>query len=106
MLISMVVATPVAPFTGAWIEIGPDCCWLAGMGVAPFTGAWIEIVSIVVSDSESHVAPFTGAWIEMILACECFAELAGRSLHGSVDWEYCYEWLSACGKCTACCVET
>ena len=33
----------VAPFTGAWIEIGRQC----GMGkrspVAPFTGAWIEI---------------------------------------------------------------
>ena len=34
--------------------------------VAPFTGAWIEIVRPInnVVDA-TNVAPFTGAWIEM-----------------------------------------
>ena len=33
----------VAPFTGAWIEIGIPAVGEAGYKVAPFTGAWIEI---------------------------------------------------------------
>ena len=35
---------PVAPFTGAWIEIAIFCS-AKGMisSVAPFSGAWIEI---------------------------------------------------------------
>ena len=34
----------VAPFTGAWIEIGLEYWSLITGSVAPFTGAWIEIV--------------------------------------------------------------
>ena len=33
----------VAPFTGAWIEIGAGTGAFVGGAVAPFTGAWIEI---------------------------------------------------------------
>ena len=38
-----IIYQAVAPFTGAWIEIGglSDCTY--PLGVAPFTGAWIEI---------------------------------------------------------------
>ena len=34
---------PVAPFTGAWIEIVVRLAWSRQRVVAPFTGAWIEI---------------------------------------------------------------
>ena len=77
----------VAPFTGAWIEIGNKIdsgmqkaslpsrerglkseqgeCSLGSHQVAPFTGAWIEIDSINLTDKQAPVAPFTGAWIEI-----------------------------------------
>ena len=35
-------------------------------GVAPFTGAWIEIGDGVKIIKVFVVAPFTGAWIEML----------------------------------------
>ena len=34
---------PVAPFTGAWIEMDNLCSYPLYPLVAPFTGAWIEI---------------------------------------------------------------
>ena len=34
--------------------------------VAPFMGAWIEMVSRITSSSFSSVAPFMGAWIEIM----------------------------------------
>ena len=54
---------PVAPFAGAWIEIGGRPPQTAINGVAPFAGAWIEIMGIAWGDSST----------------------AGRSLRGSVD---------------------
>ena len=33
----------VAPFAGAWIEIGMFIKPFASVSVAPFAGAWIEI---------------------------------------------------------------
>ena len=39
---------PVAPFTGAWIEIPAWISWASGARVAPFTGAWIEMLNIVI----------------------------------------------------------
>ena len=33
--------------------------------VAPFTGAWIEMSMIALHHLLEQVAPFTGAWIEM-----------------------------------------
>ncbi len=33
----------VAPFTGAWVEIGSAGLTISPQPVAPFTGAWVEI---------------------------------------------------------------
>ena len=38
-----VIGTAVAPFAGAWIEIGKVIAKKSGSAVAPFAGAWIEI---------------------------------------------------------------
>ena len=56
----------VAPFVGAWIEIGIEI----GSGVvkwivAPFVGAWIEIACKSLIEVFVIVAPFVGAWIEI-----------------------------------------
>ena len=77
--------------------------------VAPFTGAWIEMTILLsVTGGTTAVAPFTGAWIEMILrrrrgslhqgshpsrvrglkfALELVTNtiVRGRTLHGCVD---------------------
>ena len=34
---------PVAPYTGAWIEIQVAQALCLALQVAPYTGAWIEI---------------------------------------------------------------
>ena len=36
--------TEVAPYTGAWIEIGLVAYAMRSAGVAPYTGAWIEML--------------------------------------------------------------
>mgnify|MGYP001016895650 CR=1 FL=1 len=75
----------VAPYTGAWIEIGPRRSSACPASVAPYTGAWIEIVWGNPDHQGNAVAPYTGAWIEIT----CFQRVATvwqrRSLHGSVD---------------------
>ena len=38
--------------------------------VAPYTGAWIEIGALTKAEFELEVAPYTGAWIEIILGGE------------------------------------
>ena len=38
--------------------------------VAPYTGAWIEIGSFLLLKARNLVAPYTGAWIEIIIACK------------------------------------
>ena len=55
----------VAPFTGAWIEIGHHRGDREGLSVAPFTGAWIEMLRLSQGPYHRIVAPFTGAWIEI-----------------------------------------
>ena len=55
----------VAPFMGAWIEIGSPNNINAVDLVAPFMGAWIEINGIGGNVVISSVAPFMGAWIEI-----------------------------------------
>ena len=82
------IAPPVAPFTGAWIEMPTGCRpygllaslpsrerglkWRRhvhdhrSLHVAPFTGAWIEIAYWQVAGMPKEVAPFTGAWIEIV----------------------------------------
>ena len=75
----------VAPFTGAWIEIGKSSTTPGFAGVAPFTGAWIEMSTKVGVVVVSLVAPFTGAWIEIQTDLIPLIYAPGRSLYGSVD---------------------
>ena len=79
------VLVPVAPFTGAWIEITPFWVIRTPQPVAPFTGAWIEMVDQTAPLAGNRVAPFTGAWIEIASIVTAVADVLGRSLHGSVD---------------------
>ena len=55
----------VAPFAGAWIEILADRTQAPARPVAPFAGAWIEITRRCGNSMPSRVAPFAGAWIEI-----------------------------------------
>ena len=77
----------VAPYVGAWIEIGSYIgdrleqeslpMWERGLkygsvgrsakgaDVAPYVGAWIEIFESVTKYENGEVAPYVGAWIEM-----------------------------------------
>ena len=75
----------VAPFAGAWIEIGEKYYTLTIRSVAPFAGAWIEIISALTDAGMLVVAPFTGAWIEISSEHSRLCVSRGRSLHGSVD---------------------
>ena len=59
--------------------------WNFESAVAPFTGAWIEIGKKPLSIREWTVAPFTGAWIEIVIAIAMPIASASRSLHGGVD---------------------
>ncbi len=62
---------PVAPFTGAWIEIHNQAPLSLYHYVAPFTGAWIEMTVHYALSGADVVAPFTGAWIEIKISVEC-----------------------------------
>ena len=42
----MLYSLLVAPFTGAWIEMGCKATRRPMWPVAPFTGAWIEILAV------------------------------------------------------------
>ena len=41
--LKILVCEVVAPFTGAWVEIGRPEGHFLPSHVAPFTGAWVEI---------------------------------------------------------------
>ena len=56
---------PVAPYTGAWIEISHWHGVKKLAIVAPYTGAWIEISYGLLAFLYVSVAPYTGAWIEI-----------------------------------------
>ena len=56
---------PVAPYMGAWIEIGKRPYWNFFIAVAPYMGAWIEIWSLCCGCRCYIVAPYMGAWIEI-----------------------------------------
>ena len=72
----------VAPFTGAWIEIGICLVeYLNPFLVAPFMGAWIEIIVVMGGTNNKHVAPFTGAWIE--ISCVTSTKVSVRKSHPS-----------------------
>ena len=62
---SLCLATTVAPFVGAWIEIYQYPSMNALPFVAPFVGAWIEIMYQKDISQRTYVAPFVGAWIEI-----------------------------------------
>ena len=85
MICGSTLLSAVAPFTGAWIEIGASSAWRASLGVAPFTGAWIEIGCHLFERRDETVAPFTGAWIEILDWEPPAGHRGGHSLHGSVD---------------------
>ena len=59
------MASTVAPFAGAWIEIQQKASLTRWIVVAPFAGAWIEIKKRKVIMLIRTVAPFAGAWIEI-----------------------------------------
>ena len=97
----------VAPFTGAWIEIGERTnagfamewslpsrerglkypayqCHRWGHDVAPFTGAWIEIPAARSADSRASSLPSRERGLKLLHYHRENME-ASRSLHGSVD---------------------
>ena len=76
---------PVAPYTGAWIEIAISMYFIMTSFVAPYTGAWIEIASPALRRRAGNVAPYTGAWIEIGSVTRPSRSVDSRSLHGSVD---------------------
>ena len=54
--------------------------------VAPFTGAWIEMkITPILTRLRKNVAPFTGAWIEILLFGMRAVLKESRTLHGCVD---------------------
>ena len=75
----------VAPFVGAWIEIGEQFANVTQSDVAPFVGAWIEMKELRLNDIWTSVAPFVGAWIEIIMSQGMQNGKRRRSLRGSVD---------------------
>ena len=75
----------VAPFVGAWIEIGAPSFGNSDAAVAPFVGAWIEINTSGGMSRSVTVAPFVGAWIEMYPFPPVWFVVCCRSLCGSVD---------------------
>ena len=74
----------VAPFTGAWIEIG-DATDYEGFGcVAPFTGAWIEIYTLFYHKTYKMSLPSRGRGLKFLLS-SLICKQNRRSLHGGVD---------------------
>ena len=53
--------------------------------VAPYAGAWIEIGQPPPARSDPAVAPYAGAWIEISDLGISHQETCCRSLRGSVD---------------------
>ena len=74
----------VAPFVGAWVEIGDSKGGNIREGVAPFVGAWVEILRATTRNRQIIVAPFVGAWVEMIGFPFHHGRGESRSLCGSV----------------------
>ena len=75
---------PVAPFTGAWIEILATDLQAEVESVAPFTGAWIEILTTLVSPTFTWSLPSRERGLKYYHITG-ISKLSGRSLHGSVD---------------------
>ena len=58
------LAIPVAPLAGAWIETLVNYLICGWDKVAPLAGAWIETPARKTETSSCGVAPLAGAWIE------------------------------------------
>ena len=67
------------------IDERADSDWANLKAVAPFTGAWIEIGNQALFLHKLAVAPFTGAWIEIFGTRTCIITSLCRTLHGCVD---------------------
>ena len=59
--------------------------WFYSSFVAPYTGAWIEIGGVKENTGLQKVAPYTGAWIEIATVGTEKVINACRTLHGCVD---------------------
>ena len=68
----------VAPFTGAWIEIGDQAQQGVGLRSLPSRERGLKFVGLDRQVVHVPVAPFTGAWIEIIGHAK--HRIIGRSL--------------------------
>ena len=76
----------VAPFTGAWIEIGDSTRGSsAPNGSHPSRVRGLKSPGAPYQRRNSSVAPFTGAWIEIKDDGHALAQRQRRTLHGCVD---------------------
>ncbi|WP_404351932.1 hypothetical protein [Caproicibacterium sp. XB2] len=74
----------VAPYTGAWIEIAPQCLCNSFQYVAPYTGAWIEILPQLLEEASLLSLPTRERGLKYYRNCWRRPPCC-RSLHGSVD---------------------
>ena len=74
----------VAPYTGAWIEIGMPTGKGSTGDVAPYTGAWIEIRPDIRITTIIWSLPTRERGLKSQIFPGC-QPARGRSLHGSVD---------------------
>ena len=77
---------PVAPFTGAWIEM--KCVPRKALDQYPSHPSRVrglKYLRKVYVSAQRLVAPFTGAWIEMPRREPLQEPLRRRTLHGCVD---------------------
>ena len=77
---------PVAPFTGAWIEISFLTRYTVGIRKShPSRVRGLKYSMHVMLELMRVVAPFTGAWIEIRYPAFSNMLRGSRTLHGCVD---------------------
>ena len=80
------LCTGVAPFMGAWIEMGKSSSGSARWGWSlPSRERGLKFFDRVAGLARVGIAPFTGAWIEIGVAWPLLVDGSCRSLHGSMD---------------------
>ena len=75
----------VAPFVGAWIEIGTRAAFLLLILSHPLWVRGLKSLSNNTSVPLADVAPFVGAWIEILIGCPFSSSGPRRTLCGCVD---------------------
>ena len=75
----------VAPFAGAWIEIGLNLRNVKILESLPSRERGLKSLLIKPHGRKEKVAPFAGAWIEITQWLETSDIYYRRSLRGSVD---------------------